>query len=123
MPCKHRCGTTVRPPAFAELAEELFGRAILHSQQAADLDLDGEVARRPDIAPSLGEEQIDFRRPATDALDPRQELNGLLVVLGKCVEIELAGQDQLREAARVARLLARDARPAQFLIGRLQDCR
>jgi hypothetical protein len=53
--------------------------------------LHGEVACGPDVAPAFGEQQIDFRRPAADALDLDELLERYLVVLGKVREVEFAG--------------------------------
>ena len=64
----------------------------------------GQTSRAP-----FGEQQIDFRRPAADALDLGQQRDRFLVVLGQVGEVELAGQHQPGEAARIAGLLPRQA--------------
>ena len=43
--------------------------ALGQAQQLADILLHREVARRPDVAAPLGEQQVDFRRPALDSLE------------------------------------------------------
>ena len=103
----------MRAPRLGQLAQLLFARPLVHSQQSADRDLHGEVAGRPDIRPPLGEQKIDFRRPAADALDPGQQRDRLVVVFGQVGEVELARQDQRSKAARVARLLPRYSRRSQ----------
>ena len=70
-----------------------------------------------DVGPAFREQEIDFRRPAADALDLGQEFDCFLVVIGQVFEVEFSGKDQLGEASDVARLLPRHAGGAQFLIG------
>jgi len=109
VPCKYRRRSAVRTPAFGDLPQYFFRRSVFHAEQAADLDLDSEVPGGPDVAAPFREQQIDFGRPAADALDAGQKRDRFLVILGQGVEIEFARQDQLRKAACVTRLLARDA--------------
>src|SRR3546814_6599689 len=68
MPAENRRGAAVGTPGFGELAEQLFARARVQPQDAADGLLHRQVAGRPDVGTPLGEEQIDFGRPAPDAL-------------------------------------------------------
>src|SRR5206468_2463025 len=109
-------GAAIRAPLFRKLAQLLLGQSFLVPEQPPDLDQDGEIAGGENIAAPFGEQQIDLRRPAADALDPGEERDRLLIVGGKLVEVELARKDQLGEAADVARLLARDAGRAQLLV-------
>src|SRR3546814_20952244 len=58
-------------------------------------------------------EQVDFGRPAADALDLCEQRDRLLVVGGERREVEIAVEDELREAFRIALLLRRQAAGAQ----------
>ena len=71
----------------------------------------GQMSRRP-----FREEQVDFGGPAADPLDVDEAGDRFLVVLGKAVEIEPAGEHVLGQAARIACLLARQAGGAQRLV-------
>src|SRR4051812_30147961 len=77
VPGEHRRGAAIGPPRFRNLAQMLLARLPLDAEQPPDLDLDRKVSRRPDIGASLGKQQIDFRRPAPDALDLGEERDGL----------------------------------------------
>src|SRR5688500_17982196 len=103
----------MRTPVFGKLAQLLLSRLFLHAEQLADLDLDGEVAGRPDVRAAFGEQKINFRRPAADALDPRQMSDGILIVLGQAVEVELAREYQSGKAAGITGFLPRQAGGAQ----------
>ena len=115
------CRAAVRAPFLAKLAQLLLGRLALQAHQLADFDLHRQVAGRPDIGAAFREQQIDFGRPAADALDLDQLLDRLLVVLGQVGEVELARQDQLREAPRIAGLLPRQPGLTQSDLGQRPD--
>jgi hypothetical protein len=63
--------------------------------------------------PPFGKQQVDFRRPAPDALDPDEPRDGLLVISGQRRQIEPARSDQFAQRAGIALLLARQAATAQ----------
>src|SRR3546814_6399168 len=78
MPAENRRGAAVGTPGFGELAEQLFARARVQPQDAADGLLHRQVAGRPDVGTPLGEEQIDFGRPAPDALHLGEQRDRIL---------------------------------------------
>ena len=116
MPEEDRCRAAVRAPGFGEFAGQLLARAGIVAEDAADLDLDRKVARGPDVGAALGEQQIDFRRPAADPLDPDQRCDRLLVVGGQVRQVEPAARDLVGEAAGIAEFLPRQPRAAQRLV-------
>ncbi len=106
-------GAAIGAPGFGERAALFFGRAIGQPHDLADVDLDGEVARGPDVAPPLGEQQVDFGRPAADALDLGEQSDRIFVVGGQVVEGQRAGHDELGKAPRIALFLAAEPARAQ----------
>ena len=72
MPGEDRQRAAVGAPVFGKGAGEFFGRAHVMAEDAADLDLYGEVARRPDVGAALCEQQVDLCRPAADATAGRR---------------------------------------------------
>ena len=109
-------GAAVGAPGFGEFADFLFGRAAVEAEDAADFDLDREVARWKDIGAPFGEEEIDFGTPAADPLDVGQRCDRFLIVGGEVREIEPARQHVLGEALHIRDFLARQAGGAQILV-------
>ena len=66
-------------------------RMLVEAEDSADFLPHRQIARRPDVAAPFGEQQVDFGRPAPDALDLDEVSDRLLIVLGQVFEIELAG--------------------------------
>ena len=52
-PSKDRCGSAVGTPGLGERAGS-FSVGLASSQDAADFDLDGQVAGRPDVEAACG---------------------------------------------------------------------
>ena len=80
----------MRAPGFGEGAGGLLVGAGLQPEQFGQPRLHRQVARRPDVGAAFGEQQVDFCRPAADALDPGEFGDGFLVVGGQRVELEFA---------------------------------
>ena len=59
------------------------------AEDAADLDLNRQVARWPDVGAAFGEQQIDFRRPPPDPLDPYECRDRLFIDHPQGVSLEL----------------------------------
>src|SRR3546814_5641373 len=74
VPGHDRRRAAMRAPPFGERTQRLFAGAFGMTEDAADLDLDREIARGPHIGAAFGEQQIDFGGPAADALDPGERL-------------------------------------------------
>jgi len=66
VPREDRRRAAVWPPGFAERAYRFFVGPRVEFENTAHIDLHGQIASRPDIGPSFGEQQIDFGRPAPD---------------------------------------------------------
>ena len=107
----------MRPPALPDFAQLLLRRLFLEAHEPAELDLHRQIAGGEDVAPPLGEQQVDFRRPAPDPLDLGKERDRFLIVFGQGIEVELAREHELSEAADVARLLPGHARRAHLFVG------
>src|SRR3546814_13986641 len=119
MPAEDRGGAAVGAPGFGQFARLLFARTRAQPKDAADGFLHREIARGPDVGASFGEEQVDFGRPAADALDAREQGARFLITGGEGVEGPLAVQDELPRALGIALLLPRQAPGAErFRIGR-----
>ena len=113
VPGEDRRGAAMGTPAFGEFPRQLFAGAFGQAQYPSDLDLHGQIARRPDIRPSFREQQVDFRRPAPDPLDPHQLRNGVLIIVRQVVQVDAAADHQLGQASGIALLLPRQAAGAQ----------
>ena len=113
MPAEDRRGAAVGAPGFGQFACPFLARARAQLQDAADGFLHRKVAGGPDVGAAFGEEKIDFGRPAADALDAREQGDGLLIVGGERVEGQFAVEDQLREAFGIALFLPRQTAGAQ----------
>ncbi|CDO34129.1 hypothetical protein SPHV1_110023 [Novosphingobium sp. KN65.2] len=113
MPGKDGCAAAVRAPGLCQFAGFLFARTRVEPEDPVQPGLHGKVTGRPDVRAALGEEKIDFGRPAADALDLHQFCNRCLVVFRQVFEVERAGYDQFAKRACVTLLLARKAAAAQ----------
>ena len=71
VPARH---AAVRPPRLGQLADRLLGRPVGQAEDAAELDLNREVAGRKDVAAAFGEwldqEMERLGDPANYANDP-----------------------------------------------------
>ena len=105
MPGKNRGRSAMWPPCFANFANLPFIGSLRQSHDLADIDLDGKVARRPDVRPAFREEQVDLGRPAADALHLRQKCNRFFIVGRQVVKIQRTALDQLGKTASIALLL------------------
>ena len=99
MPGEHGGGAAIWAPGLGQLAQLLLGRLVRKAKQPSDLDQHGKVAGGEDIAAALGKEEVDFRRPAADALDLGEERNRFLIVFGPVLEVKLARDDEFGEAS------------------------
>ena len=88
---------------------------------AHDRRLQGEIAGRPDVAPPLGEQQVDFRRPAADALHRSERGDRFLVVPRQRGEIKPPARHFLGEAAGIGDLLATETGATQCLFRSRED--
>src|SRR3546814_14108605 len=105
MPAEDRRGAAMGAPGFGKLTHRFFARSRVEAEDAADRLLHRQVARGPDVGAPLGEEQIDFGRPAADALDLGEQRDSVLVVGGESGEVEPAVEDERPEELRRALLL------------------
>src|SRR3954466_10134982 len=101
VPGEHSRGAAIRPPCFCELAQLLLARLVRQTHQASQLNHHCEIAGREHVGPPFREQQINFRRPAADALDLCQERNRFLILFWKVFQIELTGEDKLGKASEV----------------------
>src|SRR3546814_16552930 len=92
MPAENRRGAAVGTPGFGELAEQLFARARVQPQDAAEGLLHRQVAGRPPVGPPPGEEPIYFGRTPRDALYHGERLGLLLVAARTGGKIGAAGE-------------------------------
>ena len=69
MPGENSSGASMRSPAFSKLAQPSLAGLFGQRKNADDLDLDGEIARGPDIRASFGEQQVDLGGPSSYAFD------------------------------------------------------
>src|ERR1044072_2084398 len=60
VPGEDGAGAAVGAPGLAELADRFFGRLCVQAHDVAELDLDGEVARREDVGGAFGGPPVDF---------------------------------------------------------------
>src|SRR3546814_7758642 len=88
VPGHDRRRAAMRAPPFGERTQRLFAGAFGMTEDAADLDLEREIARGPRLGAAFGEQQIDFGGTAADDLEPGERLDRVLVVGGQMIEIE-----------------------------------
>src|SRR3546814_15108074 len=98
----------IRRPPRSTRTDTLFPYTTLF-RSSPDFHLHREISGRPNVGAALGEQQIDFRRPAPDALYPCQERDGLFVILRQALQVERARCDLPGEAPCIAYLLAGQA--------------
>ena len=79
------------------------------TKQSPDIFLHRKITGGPDVLPTLGKQQIDFGRPATDAFDHGQRGDRFFVVSGQIVEVECAARDEFGKATAITDFLARQA--------------
>src|SRR6476469_3364700 len=89
VPGEHRRGAAIRAPRLGKLAQLLLARLFGKPHQSSDLDQDGKISCGEDVGAALGEQQIDFRRPAADALDLGEQSDRFLIVRRQIAEVEL----------------------------------
>src|SRR5687768_3868375 len=95
------------PPAFGARQKLLLLRPGVETEGEARGFLDREVARRKNVRVAEREQQIDFGRPAPDALDRAQSVDRLFrLQMFEVFEVEPGVQRQSRLADR-AHFLAR----------------
>ena len=82
-------------------------------EDAMQPGLHTQIARRPDIWPAFGEEQVDFGRPAPDTLDLDKLGNGQFIIARQVMQVDATGYHQLGETARIALFLAGKAARTQ----------
>src|SRR6185503_3993793 len=107
VPGENRGSAAIRFPRLGDLTKLLFARPLGKPHQSPQLDHDGEVAGRKNVVATFREQQVDFRRPAANALDPGEERNCFFIINREVVEIQLTRDHQLREASDIAGFLAR----------------
>ena len=105
MPGEDSHRPAMRPPLFSQCACFFLARTVVEVQQFTTSNLDSEIARGPDVRSTFGKKQVDFRRPAADALDAGQFFNSCLIIRGKVFKVDFSADDQLAQRPRVALLL------------------
>ena len=116
MPGENRRGAAMGAPGFGEGPGRAFARPLGEAEDLPAFDLHGEIAGRPDVATAFGEQQVDFRRPAANALDRHQLGDRLFIVLGQGGEVKPAGCHLFGQAPRIGRFLTRQPDIAQLLV-------
>jgi hypothetical protein len=113
MPAEDGGGAAVGTPRLTDFADTLLARACVEPKDAANGFLHRKVSGRPDVGASFGEKQIDFGRPASDALDLGQQRDRLFIVGGEGGEVEFAIEYELRQTLGIALFLRRQAAGAK----------
>ena len=102
------------PPDFGALHEPGRLRAFRQAEQALRRGQQRQVAGRQHVAPAQREQQIDFRRPAADALDRDKGGDRFFVRQPlQPVEIERARSASFGEGPGIADLRPAEAEGAQ----------
>lgn len=109
MPAKERGAAAMRLPLLAKGPCSLFFGAFGQAENAPHRFLNGQIARWPNIGPSLCEHEINFRAPAADAANLGEQGNGVFVIRWQMREIDRAIDHQFGKAAGIALFLAAEA--------------
>ena len=111
-----------RPPGVADRHRFLHARAFVEREGNPDRLLNGEIARRPGIAMPKAEQQIDVRRPRSDAVQCRQ---CIVRVVGRCFrqrgKIEPAVMNLAGDEFQRSDLCDRQTEALQTVVARQAD--
>src|SRR3546814_5461384 len=77
VPAQYRHRAAIRLPRMGEFAGLSFAGPRFQSHDSPDFHLHREISGRPNVGAALGEQQIDFRRPAPDALRSEEHTSEL----------------------------------------------